>query len=408
MRAKRYEGATMKEVLSQVRRDLGPEAVILEARQCRGHGLAALLSLLRIRPVCRFEVLAAADGDPEPCEMEFGAALERAESRGAAPTNQPGQIGQTGTVDGAGAMGSPRSNGGIRTPGVPSGGSLRATLSVLARESAARGRAAALSPEMADLYALLLDEDVSEETAFRLVSRLGLESPGVPPPGIELRQWAAHAVSAMTPVSGPMQLIRGRRKVVGFIGPTGVGKTTTIAKLAANFVLVEKARVALITADTYRIAAIEQVRTYADIIGVPCEVAYSAKDMGDALAKHADKEVVLIDTAGRSPNNPTRMYELRGMMDAALPEETHLVLSATTRRQDLDNLVERFSGVGFDKVILTKLDESTNIGAVFNVAAKSGKPFSYLTTGQGVPEDIEAATHSVLAQMLSDRWRTRQ
>ncbi|MGB4008509.1 MAG: flagellar GTP-binding protein, partial [Bacillota bacterium] len=205
--------------------------------------------------------------------------------------------------------------------------------------------------------------------------------------------------------SGPIEIVRGRRKVVAFVGPTGVGKTTTIAKIAAGAALVEKAKVALITADTYRIAAIEQIKTYAEIIGVPWEVVYSPRDMEMALVKRSDAELVLIDTAGRSPNSPTRMYELKSMMDAALPEEIHLVLSATTRRQDLDNLVDRFAQVGFDKVILTKLDESSTLGAIFNVYARSGRPFSYFADGQSVPEDIHPATCSEIAEMISSHWR---
>jgi flagellar biosynthesis protein FlhF len=240
--------------------------------------------------------------------------------------------------------------------------------------------------------------------AFAIVHQLGMAD--VPQRETErFREWAGDRAAGLVRMSGPIQIVRDRRKVVAFIGPTGVGKTTTIAKIAAGFALFAKARVALVTADTYRIAAIEQIRSYAEIVGIPCEVVHSPRDMERVLADLADYELVLIDTAGRSPNNPARMYELKNMIDAAMPEEIHLVLSSTTRRRDLDNLMDRFAAVGFDRVILTKLDESMTFGAIFNVHAKCAKPFSYFTNGQSVPEDIETATQSHVAGMILAKWR---
>lgn len=404
MQVRRYEGSTMKDALDQVRQELGPDAVILEARRSRGRGLRAFLSILGFGKAPVFEVLATVDVEDDSDSRSF-----RAVTWVPSPLTAPADVPETGPqaeveVEAAAqAAASPRIREVPPAPAVSSSGPL-ATLRVLEREAAVRARAAGLSPEMADLYAHLVEEDVAEDVAFAVVHQLGMAD--APQRDTErFREWAGEHAAGLVRMSGPIQIVRDRRKVVAFIGPTGVGKTTTIAKIAAGFALFAKARVALVTADTYRIAAIEQIRSYAEIIGIPCEVVHSPKDMEQVLADLADYELVLIDTAGRSPNNPARMYELRNMIDAAMPEEIHLVLSSTTRRRDLDNLVDRFAAVGFDRVILTKLDESMTFGAIFNVHAKCAKPFSYFTNGQSVPEDIETATQSQVAEMILAKWR---
>ena len=425
MQIRRYEGSTMKDALDQVRQELGPDAVILEARRSRGRGLGAFLSILGFGKAPVFEVLATVDVEedadsrsfqavtwvPSPlaahadvpatgfhAEVEIEAAAEAKTEAKVEEETPPRAI-----EPAMQAAVSPRIREVPPSPAASASGPL-ATLKVLEREAAVRARAAGLSPEMADLYAHLVEEDVAEDVAFAVVHQLGMAD--APQRDTErFREWAGEHAAGLVRMSGPIQIVRDRRKVVAFIGPTGVGKTTTIAKIAAGFALFAKARVALVTADTYRIAAIEQIRSYAEIIGIPCEVVHSPKDMEQVLADLADYELVLIDTAGRSPNNPARMYELRNMIDAAMPEEIHLVLSSTTRRRDLDNLVDRFAAVGFDRVILTKLDESMTFGAVFNVHAKCAKPFSYFTNGQSVPEDIETATQSQVAGMILAKWR---
>ncbi len=436
MRAKRYEGSTMKDALDRVREELGPDAVILEARQSRGRGLGALLSILGFRRAPVFEVLAAVDGNAEPRDFnsspaaaaataaaqpghaaEAGPAARPADAAKPAPervfqaiTWVPSPLATNANADEAvvpvpaptpvpAPIPAPVR---MRVPSEPLG--VLGTLRALEREAAVRARAAGLSAEMADLYAHLVDEDVAEDVAFAIVHQVDTADASQRETD-QFREWAGEHAAGLVAVSGPIRMVRGRRKVVAFIGPTGVGKTTTIAKIAACFALFAKARVALVTADTYRIAAIEQIKSYAEIIGIPCEVVHSPRDMEQTLAELADYELVLIDTAGRSPNSPTRMYELKNMIDSAMPEEIHLVLSSTTRRRDLDNLIDRFEVVGFDRVILTKLDESMTFGAVFNVHAKCARPFSYFTNGQSVPEDIEAATQPAVAEMILSKWR---
>ncbi len=432
----------MKDALDRVRQELGPDAVILEARQSRRRGLGALLSILGVKSAPVFEVLAAVDGsldapgpsDSSDCRCERHAdqiGLSTESTRAVQTESAPERVFQAirwvpsplvadARVhnDGpANANDNANANAPLPTPDpapipAPVKTQLRddasgvlATLRTLEREAAVRAKAAGLSSEMADLYAHLVGEDVAEDVAFAVVHQL--EAQEAPEGELnQFREWAGERAAGLVAMSGPIQIVRDRRKVVAFIGPTGVGKTTTIAKIAASFALFEKARVALVTADTYRIAAIEQMKSYAEIIGIPCEVVHSPRDMEHTMSELVDYELVLIDTAGRSPNNLTRMYELKNMIDAAMPEEIHLVLSSTTRRRDLDNLIDRFEVVGFDRVILTKLDESMTFGSAFNIHAKCARPFSYFTNGQGVPEDIETATQAGVAEMILAKWRS--
>jgi len=200
--------------------------------------------------------------------------------------------------------------------------------------------------------------------------------------------------------SGPIVIAPKKRGLVALIGPTGVGKTTTIAKLAAQFALVEKKKVGLLTIDTYRIAAVEQLKTYSQIMDIPIKVAHSPADVTSALEQLSDRDLVLIDTAGRSQKNTIYVHELRSLLGAA-PIETHLVLSASTKLHDMTDQIDRFGGATqIDRLLFSKLDETTTYGTTYTVAATSKLPVSYLTTGQKVPEDIELADGHKLAAMV--------
>ncbi|SDB99262.1 MULTISPECIES: flagellar biosynthesis protein FlhF [unclassified Candidatus Frackibacter] len=187
----------------------------------------------------------------------------------------------------------------------------------------------------------------------------------------------------------PVELDSKTPKVVALIGPTGVGKTTTIAKLAANFNLIKNKNVALITADTYRVAAVEQLKTYSEIIGSSLEVVFTPSELNRSIDKFMDKDIVLIDTAGRSQKNQMQMSELNALIDSAKIDEKYLVLSATTKFNDIIDIILNFESIGIDKFIFTKLDETNNLGILLNVVEEFDKPLSYITNGQNVPEDIE-------------------
>ena len=189
-------------------------------------------------------------------------------------------------------------------------------------------------------------------------------------------------------------------RVVAFIGTTGVGKTTTLAKIAAHFVLEQNLKGALITADTYRISAVEQLKKYAEILGLPVEVVYSAADLRKAITRHRSKDFVLVDTAGRSQYNEFQMDELKELLMAHPRMEKHLVVSATTKEQDAAEIIDRFSVCAPNRIIFTKTDETRSIGMVLNLLAQRELPLSFLSNGQSVPDDIIPATAERLAELL--------
>lgn len=193
---------------------------------------------------------------------------------------------------------------------------------------------------------------------------------------------------------------RTRPRVIALVGPTGVGKTTTIAKLAATFKLRQNRTVGLITTDTYRIAAVDQLRTYANIIGLPVKVAMTSDEVADAIASLAHMDVVILDTAGRSQLDRTRLDETRALVDSARPDETHLVLSASCAEPVLLKTLDRFSIMAPDRVIFTKLDEAVTCGVIPNVVRSSAMPISYITMGQEVPDHIEPADANRLARLV--------
>jgi flagellar biosynthesis protein FlhF len=201
-------------------------------------------------------------------------------------------------------------------------------------------------------------------------------------------------------VTGPIKTQEDRCRVVALVGPTGVGKTTTIAKLAANYRLREKRRVGLVTVDTYRVAAVEQLRTYADIIDLPMEVVSTPREMREAVERMSHLELVLIDTAGRSPRDEVKIQELESMLAEAEADDVYLVLSSTAGARSLAATAERFAKAGTTALLLTKLDEPSSLGHLVSLVRSCHLPISYLTNGQTVPDDIEVADRSRLAYLL--------
>jgi len=194
---------------------------------------------------------------------------------------------------------------------------------------------------------------------------------------------------------------KGNPKMFAFIGPTGVGKTTTIAKLTADLSLNKGLGVGLVTADTYRIAAIEQLKTYGDILGIEVAVAYKSDDLAAHIeAKRNSCDIILIDTAGRSHKNAENLAELGELLEAAGDIEKFLVLSLTTKFEDMLDIVTTFSTICDFKIIFTKLDETSKMGNIVNICHKTGKKLSYITFGQNVPDDIKTIAPNEVAMRL--------
>ncbi len=256
-------------------------------------------------------------------------------------------------------------------------------------------------PELFQLYTSLIENEVEDELARELVCRAKqLATRG----SVNDRHGAATLLAGVIEqelrIASPITPAKGRRKVIALVGPTGVGKTTTLAKLAANFRLREGARIGLVTVDTYRIAAVEQLRTYAEIIDLPMRVVTTPVEMRQAMSELADLDLVLIDTAGRSPKDDVQIQELKAFLEEARVDEVHLVVSLGASPQALEATAANFRAVTPTAVIFTKLDEVTGTGALLNAARRLRTPISYLTTGQDVPDDIEPAQKTRMAKLI--------
>lgn len=198
----------------------------------------------------------------------------------------------------------------------------------------------------------------------------------------------------------PFGGISFNKKYINVLGPTGVGKTTTIAKIAARALLEKKKKIGFITTDTYRIAAIEQLRTYANLLQAPVEVAYNSNDFEKAIEKLKDLDLIFIDTAGRNYKEAKFVEDLTRLIDFSLDMESYLVLSVTSKEEDMRVIVEQFNAFPIEKFIFTKMDETGSIGPVFNLMKDYGIGTAYYTDGQEVPEDITEADSMKLISLL--------
>ena len=251
-----------------------------------------------------------------------------------------------------------------------------------------------------DIYLQLIENDVELAVAQEIIRAINEAVPedDKTDDGVVLGYLQRH-LKRLLKVSGEIQLTPGSPKTVAFIGPTGVGKTTTIAKLATIFQLSKRKKVGLITADTYRIAAVEQLKVYGDILDVPVKVVYNAEDMKRALDVFSDRDLILIDTAGRSHRDTDKLHDLKDILAAHFPLEIHLVLNTSTRFKDMVDIADTFRILPYSRVIFTKLDEASSYGNILNIITKFNIGVSYLCFGQSVPEEIRTATYDSLVDL---------
>ncbi|MBU0599647.1 flagellar biosynthesis protein FlhF [bacterium] len=258
--------------------------------------------------------------------------------------------------------------------------------------------------KIGSLYKKLVQNDIEPELAERLIDRVISEVPAMQiDNGEYLKSRLISYLSTLIKIEGAFPLNGGGPKIIALVGTTGVGKTTTLAKLAANFVFNKKKKVSLITIDTYRIAAVEQLRTFAEIINLPLKVVFGPLELKKAIDESLESDLILIDTAGRSQRNDMQMQELKNFFQGVNYNiEKFLLLSATTKYKDLLNMVRSFKKVSFDKIILTKIDEAITIGPMINLLTKIPQALVYITTGQNVPEDMVEAINYKLVESIFD------
>jgi len=281
----------------------------------------------------------------------------------------------------------------------------------LATDQWAKSSAERHGPILQGLFRRLQRADVDERLAAKLIGLASKELSSRP--AVDEKEALKVLFDVMrrqTLVSGPIQLLESGPKTVILVGPTGVGKTTTLAKLAAQYSMVAKRRVGLLTIDTFRIGAVEQLRIYANILELPLKVASTPEQMRQSIREYRDMDLVLVDTGGRSQKDRAKMAELLNFVSKRddMYYELHLLLGAATKNRDLIEITREFGKMVIDYLIFTKLDECNSFGGIFNEVVWTQKPISYLTTGQNVPDDIEVAESSRIVQLvLSNTFRKR-
>jgi flagellar biosynthesis protein FlhF len=271
-----------------------------------------------------------------------------------------------------------------------------------ARDLTASPQGVSLKNGMGRLQKLLVDNGVEDNLVYRTLQNINSQ---LSETQINNKSFVDNYlydyIAELIQVSGPIKVQKGTTKVVAFIGPTGVGKTTTIAKMAARYALIEGKSCVMVSADTYRIGADIQLKKYGEIMGIPVEIVLTPADFKKVINKHIDKDLIFFDTAGRSPRNKQHLVELKEFLDVYSPMETHLVMSAVTKYYDAVSIINNFGLVPIHRIMFTKLDETKNYGLLLNLSVSSGGiPISYLCVGQNVPDDIEIANPKTISRLV--------
>jgi flagellar biosynthesis protein FlhF len=364
MQVKKYVAPTFAEALIQAKNELGTDALIVESKKLRVGGF---LGLFRRQLT---ELTVAVDRPVESARPAAPAARPTL----TAPASEP--------VSGSALANLEREIQALRT-------SLTRLLE--------RGYGPAPVPRLhgfgRKVYEELVARGVEEAAAIDIGQRITEDGPAG-------REALRRELARLMGPGAPIEVRPGERRIVALIGPTGVGKTTTLAKLAAHFTLERGLKVALVTSDTFRIAAIEQLKTYADILGIPLYAVDTPVDAAKAMTETAGYDLVLVDTGGRNHKDAQRMQELRDILAVLRPDETHLVVSLTANPKDAFEALEYYLPLGVNRLTFTKLDEATSPGLLLNLRMRCDRPVSYITNGQSVPDDIVPGDRADFARIL--------
>ncbi|MEW6200416.1 MAG: flagellar biosynthesis protein FlhF [bacterium] len=372
MKVKRYEALTLQEALLNVKRELGSDAVILQTRKFNKGGIFGFMGKNMV------EVLAATDvNTPGSVSERVGVRVDEENPAGRnnqkeAMLNLKDEIQE-----------------------------IKSALRTIISHERAADVVKPFPETFGDVYLKLIENDVDAPIAQDIIRAIDETlSEGEKREKRAVEEAMGKQLKRLVKISGEIDSKGSAQKIVAFVGPTGVGKTTTIAKLATHFTLSKRRKVGLITIDTYRIAAVEQLKVYADILDVPMRVVYNSDDMKRSADIFSDKDVVLIDTAGRSHRNQPKIQELKEILSVCYPLDIHLVINVSTRLKELADIAERFRTLSFNHFLFTKLDEAETYGNIVNLISKFNTGVSYITYGQSVPDEIQAATAERIAPLI--------
>lgn len=401
MKIKKYLVKNIEDAISQIKKDLGKDAYILSQKKVVKRGK------LNLSNVEMIEVTAAVDNmksDPSDISSALLSKTYNYSDPGKIQKDKEEIFGKLRPKSGAFDFELNDSKGSSRDSSADIAG-LKNELLPLTQEVAEIKkllRASSSGVEgfkefkgvFLDLYLDLMENGVERKLAGKLMTTLQSQTDAENISDNEtIKKKLFNLLTSYISSPSPLKLEKGKRRIAVMLGPTGAGKTTTIAKLSSYFKLMESKKVALITIDSYRIGAEAHLRTYADILDVPFHSVYNEKDLRFRLDRMKEYDIIFIDTTGRSPNDKQGLYLMEKHL-STIPEdekEIFLVLSASTKSDDLYMIYEKYNALRPDKVIFSKIDESLSLGNLFNLKMRIDIPAAYFTTGQRVPEDIEIA-----------------
>lgn len=380
MKIKRYIAHDYKTALRQAKDEMGRDAIILHTRQVRRNGILGWFTPAQV------EITVALDDT-----LQVHTDRLRKSPEAAATFFKPSLHNQTALLSEQDLLDEVKRMNQLM-------GDMKTRLCELENIKG-------LSAPVQHFYNILTENRVKGEIAMEIATKVEARLPRNNEHETHwTREVCLHILREYVKDVSPIKLDGNKTGVLVFmVGPTGVGKTTTIAKLAANMTFLDRKTTALITLDTYRISAAEQLRTFADIMGIPISVVFSTHELIEAVEKYRDRDIIFVDTAGRSPFNGEQMQDLEQFVKVSQPDETILVMSVTTDSDDMIRIYHQFEDIGIDKVIFTKLDEAVTFGQMLNAIYEIQKPIAYLTTGQNVPDDIEIPDSLSLARMFLGR-----
>lgn len=429
MRIKKFTGASLKDATEAMKQELGPEAIVLHTRSIKKGGPLSLLGKEMVEitgaiddmPVIRKESpalgLNAANQLGHYTDSLARLSASQAGTRGIKRNNISHQENPVESIKNVAAHFEKRQgrsevehrkNTQMEEMGVlhQLQGEMEDVKSALKdlHSQMKQAMVPSLPSALQEAYAHLLEQDVQEQLAVNLVqSAYERLRPKLRDDKMQAEQELISSIAKLIQTSGASitKDVKHRQPVVvALIGPTGVGKTTTIAKLSSVNKLLTHKDVALVSADTYRIGAIEQLRTFATIANIPMEVAYEPSEVRQALKKFKDKDIVFLDTVGRSQRSADDITDLREFLRAAQPDEIHLVLNPSASFKTLSDIVKKFKKLNPNRLLFAKLDEAPTFGSILNILHEHRLPISYITNGQMVPDDILVAESSQLASMI--------
>ena len=429
MQVRVFESADMASGLKKIKEELGPDALILSTRTVR-NGKLGLLG----KPM--LEITAAVDADlPQSRQGEDQYPGGSRQVASYPPVTRSPKIGFRHVVDDSltDYLHQSAAERSELEPVSPKGAepelqgevkelrelvkNLATQVTKLAEKESSRGHqhlpdfknsgipAATQAPSLArqndPLLALLIDRGINPETSRPIAGflRQSLSEQQLSDAAY-VKQTIISTIEEVIEVHPPEFAAGQKQQRIALVGPTGVGKTTTLAKIAAKYLSQHSSSIALITIDTYRIAAVEQLKVYGEIMRLPVEVVLTPEQLKQAIARHSDKELILIDTAGRSPRDSYCIDELTSFLPDELNIAKHLVLAAGSRENELLSTIERFGTLGINNTIFTKIDECATLGILLNVQLQNSYPLSYVTNGQRVPEDLLEISPAIVAQLI--------